>query len=650
MMKRALFCLFLLAGGCLLLAAPVQASPGLMGEVLDDPALADYYETREINGQEIIIGPKGGTYSYLRADSAGEGRQINIAYNAWEQLVDDGFGGGFSKAWAFPAVEHKGWLYFTVWDFSVGGEGEVWRLKKGDWQQIRPAGYGSQNYAVGNMAVIGDWVYFSLYGAVGSGAEIWRTNGTDTEQVGADGFGDNNNTMAEFLGEKDGYTYLGFTNTLSGAELWRSRDGGNWSQVNADGFGDVNNTRVTHKMVDFKGHYYVSVTNDATGTEIWRSDNGTGWSQVNADGFGDANNTRSDLYANAGRLFALTMNTADGTEVWRTKSGADWTQRNVSGYGDANNIYSRGASVDGRFYVAMENWWTPSRLFRTKKAKNWNEVTPAVNGNDLVIYPFSINGQLVVSTFNWAEGAKIWMRHKKDDDWQKYNHDGMNGDLFNDWAWLAPRKKYLVAGIENFNTGAQAWRLNFAPAPIRNLEVSENTPEKVVLRWRAPGGQDRDHYVVKRYKRPITEENWHKAKLVDDEKEPRKRKKKQKKTIEMPARRTYYFAVKTLDSGGIESAISNVPVAIRDLEADNVKKKRATLKWSEDETAQHYNVQIRTADGEKLKTWKEITSTRKVTPKGWLDPGTAYKFRVRSVNWDGDKEAWSPYEEFTTSR
>ena len=116
-MKRNLFLICICS--LFFIACPALAVQDI-GMPLDDPALADVYATKEINGQQMIIGPKGADSQHLmKADN--DSSKIQIAYNAWDPSFSQRnwtFAAGYPEEIPRPAVNLL--LANNIFAFNTG--------------------------------------------------------------------------------------------------------------------------------------------------------------------------------------------------------------------------------------------------------------------------------------------------------------------------------------------------------------------------------------------------------------------------------------------------------------------------------------------------------------------------------------------------
>jgi hypothetical protein len=137
--------------------------------------------------------------------------------------------------------------------------------------------------------------------------------------------------------------------------------------VTADGFGDPGNIS-TGGFAQFDGYLYLGTRNEGTGGQLWRTRDGLHWEMVIGDGFGDTSNIKIEsLLVHDGLLYAVTFNW-QGLQIWRSGDAIHWEQIISNGFGDANN-----------FSTLWNNAFT------------------------------EFQGQIVLGTWNDAEGGELWM-------------------------------------------------------------------------------------------------------------------------------------------------------------------------------------------------------------------------------------------------
>lgn len=89
---------------------------------------------------------------------------------------------------------------------------------------------------------------------------------------------------------------------------------------------------------------------------------------------------------------------------------------------------------------------------------------------------------------------------------------------------------------------------------------------------------------------------------------------------------------------------------VKNVRVTQIEETSVKVKWNKRKNAKRYRVQLRTADGEKLKTWKKVKKKNKMIKSSLdlLEAGTKYKVRVRACK---KKKCgkWSKYKTFTTA-
>lgn len=112
-----------------------------------------------------------------------------------------------------------------------------------------------------------------------------------------------------------------------------------------------------------------------------------------------------------------------------------------------------------------------------------------------------------------------------------------------------------------------------APSPITNLHPETMKSSSVLIKWTAPGddgpnGQV-DHYGIRYAQQPITDESWLSATLVEDAPNPQIVGSLESFTIEglLPST-SYYIAIRSADTSGNWSALSNVTEVLTSGEPD----------------------------------------------------------------------------------
>ena len=78
------------------------------------------------------------------------------------------------------------------------------------------------------------------------------------------------------------------------------------------------------------------------------------------------------------------------------------------------------------------------------------------------------------------------------------------------------------------------------------------------------------------------------------------------------------------------------------------KAKTALVTWTADEEAVFYKLKLMTKKGKKIKLFKNITVLEKQIPKKYLTTNKAYSLKVRGIDEEGEKLAWSDIKKFRT--
>lgn len=639
-MKKFLFCLGLFL---LFPAACLAVPPDLVGESIAEKDIGIFGEENvvELGGRYYLAGSRPGALAGSRRSG------ILASPDPWTQMGPYGFGDP-DNIIIIPSTVYKKHLYFQVYSASPAGA-QLFRVKgKSAPEAFGAPGFGnSNNAAMTTMRKIGDYLYIGIDGDP-NGAQIWRTDGKSLTQVGHSGFGDANNFNPRFIGRIEGYYYLAFSNNVTGAQIWRSPDGEDWTKAIFGGFGNANNRNTYGNLKELDGHYYVSVHNNATGCEIWRTENGFDWEKVVDNGFGDATRPMCLIQVFNDHLISYFSDDAQGFYIMKTQNGTDWQSACPAGFGDPDNQWANPESFRQWLYVGTYNDSGPGQLWRTKDFNDWTRVYPymPMSAADEQLNPMNANNNLFVLGLNAASGGRIW--HYDGDRWTRWNSDGMDGNPENYNMFLATYRKYLLAISINYADGGGIWRQNFSGGSVSSLDIRKQTKNYVYLKWKVPKGKDLKRWIVKRYKEPITEDNWHRAKKVKKITKVKKAGKIQKTKLKTKRRRTYYFAVRSVNYQGMKSSISNVVPSIRKMQTKKIGKRTARLKWSPAEDTEKYIVQLRTKGGHKIRTWKNVSKKYRNVKEKFLSPGQEYKWRVRPVSWEGEKHDWSRYKRFTT--
>ncbi|UCH85673.1 MAG: fibronectin type III domain-containing protein, partial [Candidatus Latescibacterota bacterium] len=212
------------------------------------------------------------------------------------------------------------------------------------------------------------------------------------------------------------------------------------------------------------------------------------------------------------------------------------------------------------------------------------------------------------------------------------------------------------------------------PAAVTDLAVRAPQLHSLALVWKSPG--DDDHagtaaaYDIRYSESHITDANWEQAAPIPVKTIPVPKPAGQIETIVVPGLATgvmYYFALKTSDETGNQSALSNCvgertlhenvpPSAITDLAAAAVDETSFELTWTApgddamSGTAAEYDIRCWTRPILDESSWDEAKSmsappkpgspgaTESVTVDG-LEPGISYYFAVKTAddvyNWSG---------------
>lgn len=314
---------------------------------------------------------------YAGTDNATSGAQLwrtsNASAGGWAAVTTNGFGdtanGGINHLLAF-----SGQLYAGTWNWNSAANasngGQLWRSADGtSWQRVVEAGFGdATNGEIFRLIVFNHQLYASTWSYTDThGAELWRSaDGTSWSRVVTNGFGEANNAAILSLAVFDGYLYAGTLNDVTGGQLWRSADGVVWLPVNAAGFGYASNWAIS-ALASFDGFLYASVRDRG---QVWRCQacDASDWELVASGGLGNPATIRaSALEATDDALYLVIGNYTTGLEVWRSSDGLEWQPACLPGLGDNNN-----------------------------RAPFWDNSVLAVNG------------QLLVGTWNTANGGEIW--------------------------------------------------------------------------------------------------------------------------------------------------------------------------------------------------------------------------------------------------
>ena len=334
----------------------------------------------------------------------------------WQQVNTNGFGDSQTNG-VISLQVFKNRLYAGT---ANGFGGSVWRQQPdGQWQQVSEAGFGSGSAA----PAIVDLAVFqgNLYAGMGwddAPGQVWRSrDGTSWQPVTTDGFGDDANIAITNFAVFKGLLYAGTGTNDGSAQIWRSARGNNtsWSNVAPDGPGLAGN--VTGFAV-YKGVLYAAVESSSgvDPAQVWRSTNGSDWTTVTADGFGDPGNISTGGFAQfEGYLYLGTRNEATGGQLWRTRDGLHWEMVVGDGFGDPSNIKIESLLAHDDLLYAVTFNWQGLQIWRSEDAIHWEQIISNGFGdgnNFSTLWNNAITefqGQIVIGTWNDAEGGELWM-------------------------------------------------------------------------------------------------------------------------------------------------------------------------------------------------------------------------------------------------
>lgn len=577
-------------------------------------------------------------------------RQILADYNPWEEWADPGFGVA-NNFLAMPFIEYKNKYYYITLNFTEGSE--IWRTSiNGTWEQFGESGFGYGVYGyLDDMWIYKNILYFSVEGGSNVGANIFKSDGNTIEQVVWNGFDNVFNEDINDLGLYGDYYYIYTANDAQGINFFRTQDGVNYEQVWESGFGNTQNYYIG-SLVEFQGYYFMTFRNSDDGFSIYRSPDFENWSLVESGGFGNVENYYIKLTVFNDKLVGVVFPDDYDTNqisVYQSSNGTDY-ELVTEGFGDTDNDWADIDIYNDYIYVGTYNDGGNGQLHRSQNGEDWEDITAQLTGletEDDELNVQNIGGQLFVWSWNDTNGTKMW-KYNDNNTWTRWNTDGF-GSANNMYMYAGVFKNYLAVATYHWGDNPDILRQDLFASQIEDLEIKNVRNKKINLSWSVPLGTNLTTYTIKRYSEPITQDNWYKAKTVQSGKAVDQSKTTQKKkNISLKKKTTYYYGIRTINDQGIKSEISNSSVIIRSLKTKNIKKTHARLKWSADENAFTYTVQLRTKAGKKIRTWQEVSSTKKTIPVGYLNSNTTYKWRVRSVEGDGDRSVWSQYKSFTT--
>ena len=290
----------------------------------------------------------------------------------WKRANIPGFGTSTNYGGRELTV-FKGKIYAGVWDLrnTTDAYAEIWRyngstdfdlIDPNAWEQVVDKGFGEPelNKGIGGMAVFnppddGKDVEYLYAGTLTlsspsppillpKGCEVWRSStgdpGSWEEVVGnasgcsiGRGFGTVNNTALLSSKVFKGHLYMGTQNWFDAAEIWRTSDGTNWTAVTEDGFSGIKPIQIQGeklnasniymwRMHEYNGNLFVGTLMVGLGCEIWMSpsgDPGT-FKQVNLWGM-DVDPLQygaRSFETFKDKLYVGTATYEAGCEVWRT--------------------------------------------------------------------------------------------------------------------------------------------------------------------------------------------------------------------------------------------------------------------------------------------------------------------------------------------
>ena len=345
------------------------------------------------------------------------------AWEAWEQVVGDGHGGGSGfgdplNSAVSAMVVHQGSMLVGIAN-HVAGAG-IWKSEDGvSWNPIMDGGFGdADNFSILSLASY-DGRVWAATSNLSSGCGIWSSGDLVAwvpEVTG--GFGNPDNTHIFPLSEYQSSLYTSTANNPIGLQIWRFSSDTGWQTVDSPGFGDPSN-RHGLSMTVFDNELYVGVGNFDEGAGIWKLVNGSSFIQVLAGGLGVVELTRVDFLLNFSEaLFAgaSTSHSAVGGHVWYSPDGSNWDIHAASGFGDPMNTNFRHGANDetnlfvcaSKFYAALagglEVWWT-------NRAGSWRQI--ANNGfgdfdnahcGSMIVF----KNRIYVGTVHSGGGLEIW--------------------------------------------------------------------------------------------------------------------------------------------------------------------------------------------------------------------------------------------------
>jgi polygalacturonase/phosphodiesterase/alkaline phosphatase D-like protein len=220
-----------------------------------------------------------------------------------------------------------------------------------------------------------------------------------------------------------------------------------------------------------------------------------------------------------------------------------------------------------------------------------------------------------------------------------------------------------------------------APAAVSDLAAANPTSSSVDLSWTAPGDDGStgtaSSYDIRYSTSSIDDANWDSATQVSGEPTPSAAGSSESVTVSgLNASTTYYFAIKTSDEAGNESAISNspsemtgapdttAPAAINDLAASNATAVSVDLTWTatgddgSTGTAASYDVRYSTSpiDAANFDSATEATgeptpaasgASESMTVSGLLSD-TTYYFAIKAIDEAGNASGVSNSPSATT--
>ena len=213
------------------------------------------------------------------------------------------------------------------------------------------------------------------------------------------------------------------------------------------------------------------------------------------------------------------------------------------------------------------------------------------------------------------------------------------------------------------------------PTTVLDLAASEPTLTSVKLTWKAPyddrgTGNKAASYDVRYSTTMITDANWDSAAAATGEPTPSAPAAPESFVVTgLNPETTYYFAVKSADTGGHISALSNVasqmtlipdriaPAQVTDLAAVNVQSKQLLLRWtaSGDDgltgLASGYDIRCSSSPIDDINFASAIVVPQSLTPKApgqpesllvtGLTPSTVYYFALKVIDNENNASALS---------